>query len=170
MDTEQPASCENSGSTGTGAIDESSPGAEVAMSGSPAEDEAEAVPRPTPETADSPSEDTPETGGGEPPASRSLRREHRVVGIAVALGLVILLTGGALIWRTRSEVAAARKEIASLKETARKSELKQARAALLRAQAELGPAREALSPELAEQVERAEVLLADVAERLRTTR
>jgi hypothetical protein len=106
---------------------------------------------------------------------RAADDRFRLLGLAaLAVLLLLVLAGGFGYWKTRTELAAVRAEIAAeiaaVKDGARRAELFQARAAVARARSELGPLREVLSPELAAEVERADGILRSVAGRLGESR
>ncbi|MDW7710145.1 MAG: hypothetical protein SCH98_06690 [Deferrisomatales bacterium] len=85
----------------------------------------------------------------------------------VALVLVLLLAwgGGLVTWQVRRDLGALEARVAAGLDRTERLEALQTRGALLRARAELEALRRGLPPELAAQVERAEALLEEVADR-----
>ncbi|MBI5442867.1 MAG: hypothetical protein HY900_16840 [Deltaproteobacteria bacterium] len=89
---------------------------------------------------------------------------------ALAAFVLVLIIGAAALWQTRSELAATRSELAGLKASARRTELLLARSGVVRARADLEGVRELLPADLSAEVERADGILAGVADRLKPSR
>lgn len=101
------------------------------------------------------------------PAPRAREADRTVALAVVALVLFLLLgwLGGTAVWQLRRDLAALEARLEASEGRASRSEQIQARAALLRVQADLEALRQSLPADAAEDVAQAESLLRQVAER-----
>lgn len=106
----------------------------------------------------------PATGN---PAPRAREADRTVVLGVVALVLFLLLgwLGGTAVWQLRRDLGALEARVGASEGRAARNEQIQARAALLRVQADLEALRQSLPADAAEDVLRAESLLRQVGER-----
>ena len=104
------------------------------------------------------------------PADNEKKDERRLYVVAACVAGALLLVTLLLFWQSRRDVAALRDQVATLSLQARRSELLQQQAALLRVRADLQGLRQTLPADLALEVDKADGVLAGVADRLRAPR
>lgn len=107
-----------------------------------------------------------------PPAAalREKPDERRLYLIAAGAAAFLLLLTLVLFWQSRREVGALRDELAVVRLQARRSEVLQQQATLLRVRADLQGLRQTLPPDLAVEVDKADGALAGLSDRLRASR